>query len=269
MIESLFSGVRMSSERALAGASVVLTRPAGTATSLARAACARGGTPLLLPGLRLAAAEDPVLAQAQLSAARGFPLWVFTSPAAVRYCAKLAPAQGWPDTTQMLAVGAGTAAELARHGIRAIAPAQRHDSEGLLAEPILGSVRGCTIALIDAPEGRDLLAPALRARGARVERIHVYRRLAPRLHQRHFDALAGAERPWLTLLSSGLALNHLLAALPFELATRWKGEALIVSSARLAAQARDSGFIDIHVASSALAADLLECAAAALARHRL
>jgi uroporphyrinogen-III synthase len=259
----------MSREHALAGASVVLTRPAGTAASLARVVRARGGTPLHLPGLRLAATADPLHTQAQLADARAFPLWVFTSPAAVRYCAELAPASGWPAAARMLAVGAGTARELARHGIRAIAPSRRHDSEGLLAEPVLASVRGCSIALVDAPDGRDLLAPALRARGARVERVHVYRRLPPRLNRRHFDRLASAERPWLTLLSSGLAMDHLLAALPPELASRWKAEALIVSSERLKAQAREAGFSDIHVAASALAADLLDGAAAVLTRHRI
>jgi uroporphyrinogen-III synthase len=259
----------MLAARALAGATVVITRPAPTAEPLVRGVRARGGTPVRLPGLRLAATEDVPAARRALSAAREFPLWVFTSPAAVRYYAQLAEPHALPAATQVFAVGAGTARALGRLGIDAIAPAQHHNSDALLAEAGLTDVRGRSIALIDAPGGRDLLAPVLRDRGARVERLHVYRRLPPRLEARHFQRLECAERPWLSLVSSGFALSQLLAALPSELVERWRREALIVSSARLAEQARDAGFADIHVAASALSADLLDCACSVLSQHRL
>src|SRR5690606_24727886 len=145
-------------------------------------------------------------------------------------------------------------------GIVALAPRGAQNSEGLLAETGLAALDGQLIAIIDAPGGRDLLAPALRERGAQVARIAVYQRLPPRLNTRHFSTLAAAPRPWISLVSSSVILNHLGAALPTDLRARWQREALIVSSARLAAEARSLGFDDVHEAHSALAADLLACA---------
>jgi uroporphyrinogen-III synthase len=99
--------------------------------------------------------------------------------------------------------------------------------------------------------------------------VGVYRRLPPRLTRRHFLALDHAERPWLSLVTSGLALEYLEACLPGPLLERWKRETLIVSSERLLRQANAAGFFDVHEARSALTEDLIACACAMLARHRL
>ena len=130
-------------------------------------------------------------------------------------------------------------------------------------------MRGRRIALVGAPGGRDLIGPTLRRRGAKVEAIHVYRREPPRLTRRHFDALAAADDPLITLLSSGEALANLVAALPPPLLARLRAQTIVVSSARLAAAARAAGFGAIVPAASAAPRDLLAGAAHALARHRL
>jgi uroporphyrinogen-III synthase len=140
---------------------------------------------------------------------------------------------------------------------------------GRLELPELAHVRGRRIALVGAPGGRDLIAPALRRRGAKVEAIHVYRRVPPRLTQRHFDALALAPDPLITLVSSGEALAHLVALLPPPQLARLRAQILVVSSARLAALARTHAFAEIALARSAAPRDLFSAAAAALARHRL
>jgi uroporphyrinogen-III synthase len=98
-------------------------------------------------------------------------------------------------------------------------------------------VRARRIALVGAPGGRDLIAPTLRRRGANVETIHVYRRVPPRLTRRHFDALAAARDPLITLVSSGEALTHLVTLLPPPALARLRTQILVVSSARLAASA--------------------------------
>ncbi len=253
----------------LAGASIIVTRPAADAVALIRAAKSRGGVGVRLPGVRVRRIDGTVAARRALLAAKSADFWIFTSPNAVRFCVQLLGelrAAPWPCT---LAVGAGTRQSLARHGITALAPRGAQNSEGLLAEAELADLQGKIIAIIDAPGGRDLLAPALRERGARVERIAVYQRLPPRLNARHFSTLAAAPRPWISLVSSSVILNHLCAALPADLLARWRREALIVSSARLAAEARALGFSDVHEASSALGTDLLDAAGRALSRHRI
>jgi len=244
---------------ALAGASVIVTRPGGA--SLLRSARRLGARAFPLPGLSLRA-----IAQPRPRAA--FDAWLFTSPAAVRFALRHAPRLRVPKRALVFAIGGGTRAALARHGIAATAP-ERSDSEGLLAVPGLAEVRGRRIALVGAPGGRDLIAPALRARGAVVEAIHVYRREPPRLTRRHFDALAAADDPLITLLSSGEALANLVAALPPPLLARLRAQTIVVSSARLAAAARAAGFGAIVPAASAAPRDLLAGAAHALARHRL
>lgn len=254
---------------ALAGATIVLTRPAGTAKALSKAVRARGGEPIALPGLGLRAVRDRDAAQAQLRDPSRNDGWIFTSPNAVRYAFRLAPSLRIPPHALVCGVGTGTRRALARHGVAAIAPHARTDSEGLLALPELAEVRGRRIALVGAPGGRDLIAATLRARGAHVAAAHVYERVPPRLTRRHFEALARARDPLVTLVSSGEALSNLAERLPAEAIARLRRQMLVVSSERLAARARVLAFVDVHVARSALPVDLLDAAQAALARHRL
>ena len=250
---------------ALRGATIVVTRPVGTGAALARGVRKAGGIAVLLPGLRLRAKDNAPRGS-------GLPwtcgIFLFTSPAAVRF-AFASKSRRLPRRALVAAVGEGTRAALARLGIDAQAPVDRADSEGLLALPALGDVRGQRIALVGAAGGRDLIASNLTARGAEVEAVHVYERVPPRLTRRHFDALAAARDPLLTLVSSGEALANLVALLPDAALARLRGQALLVSRARLGELAQAAGFADVVIAPSALPRDLLATAARRLARHRL
>ncbi|MBT2116361.1 uroporphyrinogen-III synthase [Dyella sp. LX-66] len=241
----------------LAGRVVVITRPAGTAGALARQVRALGGEPLSLPGLSLRGAEDVRGATTALRAALRDEVLVFTSPAAVRFAAQLAPLR---TRATVLAVGQGTARALRRHGIAAIAP-RRQDSEGLLEQPALQDLRGRRVALIGAPGGRGLLREQFAVRGAELRELHVYRRVAPRLLRRHVDAVAALPRSARVLLSSVEALDNLRALLPPAVWSRLCTATAIASSERLAAAARAAGFARVRIAASAMAADLLAAAA--------
>lgn len=230
---------------------------------------AHDGTPLRVPGITTRAPEDTAAARAALRTASACDDWIFSSPAAVRFAAKLWPRIRPSRATRVFAIGTGTARALARLGMHGVIVPGRSDSEGLLALNELRAMRGRRVALIGAPGGRDLIAPALRRRGAKVARIDVYRRAPARLTRRHFDALAAAPDPLITLLSSAEGLANLVALLPEPLLDRLRSSALVVSSERLAAAARKHGFADVHRARSAASADLLAGAESALARHRL
>ncbi len=254
----------------LAGASVVVTRPASTADALRRRVRVLGGKPIGLPGSVLRVAPATATLKAALSAARAADAVIFVSPAAVKFAFALQPKLRFARHTQVCAVGAATARSLARHGLRGIVyPRKRQDSEGLLELPQLQRLRGLRVFLVGAPGGRDLLLRALRARRARVARIEVYRRQAPRYSARQLAALETAAAPILTLLSSAEALTHLHAILPLPLFARLAAGELIVSSARLAALARSSLFANVHIAAGPAPRDLLNTACAVLARHRL
>ena len=253
----------------LAGTTLVVTRPTASAAAQVRMARGLGARVVRLPGIALHAIEDPAQAARALQEARTATAWIFTSPAAVRFAFDVLPAWRPAPDSRVFAVGAGTRNALARHAIAAHIPVAGHDSASLLAMAELAAPAGWSVVLVDAPGGSNMIAPELRARGAEVERIHVYRRMPPRLNRRHFDALGAAPAPWLTLLSSGEALENLVAALPAAILQRWRTQPLIVSSARLAARASAHGFGEVRIAPSALSGDLLAAACIALERHRL
>lgn len=254
----------------LAGASVVVTRPAATAGPLRRRIRALGGVAIGLPGSVLRAAPDRAAIRTALVAARSADAAIFVSPAAVKFAFAAHPALRFARTAQVCAVGAATARALHRRGIHDVAwPRERQDSEGLLALPALQSLRGRRVVLIGAPGGRDLLAQTLRNRRARLTRIDVYRREAPRHSARQLATLDHAPAPLLLLVSSAEALANLRASLTLHLFARLAAGEIVVSSERLAAIARDSLFANVHVAASPAPVDLLNAACAALARHRL
>ena len=254
----------------LLGASVIVTRPAGTGAGLARRVRALGGEAVLLPGLALRATDDPDAARAALKQARGADLVVFVSPAAVRHAWRLVPALAFGRRTRVCTVGAATARALARRGVAdVVVPATTQDADGLLETTALKGLRGLTVAIVGAPGGRDTLPAALRRRGATLVTAHVYRRVAPRWTRRHHAALDAAPKPRLVLVSSAEALANLATGLPAGLVLALRDAETIVSSERLAALAREHGYAHVHVARSALAPDLLDAAALALARHRL
>ena len=263
LAESCRCGARVvsssaSKSPALHGRVVVITRPAGTSAALAGRVRACGGVPLLLPGLSLRGATDGTGLREAMRAALGDDVLVFTSPAAVRFAAALAPLR---TKAVVLAVGQGTARALRRHGVRdPLAPA-RQDSEGLLAHPALQNLRGRRVTLVGAPGGRGLLRGQLAARGARLREVQVYRRVPPRLDRRHVAAMQALPRSAWVLLSSNEALQNLCRLLPPPALARLRAATAVVSSERLAAAARAAGFSRIVLAASAVADDLLAAAA--------
>lgn len=254
----------------LRGASVVVTRPAGTAASLARRVRALGGEAVVLPGLALRAADDAQAVRAALNEARRADIAIFISPAAVRYAWRFAPTLAFARRTLVCTVGTATARALHRRGVAdVLTPASTQDADGLLALPQLARVRGLTVALIGAPGGRDTLRTTLRRRGAALARIDVYRRTAPRWTRRHYAALDASPRPRLLLVSSAEALANLATGLPAGLVLALRDAETVVSSERLAILAREHGFSRVHRASSAVTGDMLAAAVRALSRHRL
>jgi uroporphyrinogen-III synthase len=185
---------------------------------------------------------------------------VFTSPAAVRAARALQPLHVRPGQS-VCAVGAGTAAALRRAGVANVHFPARMDSEGLLALPALRDVQGRDVGLVTAPGGRGEIAPALTSRGARVVRADVYAREPVALSARAIQQLREADAPLVLALSSGEALQRVLAVVPADVAASLKQARVIAASERLRVLARELGFTDIEVAAGPRPADLVDAAA--------
>lgn len=253
----------MAQPRPLARTRIAITRPSGTASSLARRVRVLGGTPLLLPGSSLRVPADVGAARKALRTALSADVAIFISPAAVRFAGRLSTLR---SSAVVLAPGSFTRRALRRAGCTdAIAPA-REDSEGLLAMPALQNVQGRRIGIIGAAGGRGLLEGELVRRGAEIVHAHVYRRLPARLDRRHAHALRrAAHKPLYVLLSSVEALANLLGGLSAELRPTLLGGAAVTSSGRLATAARDAGFARVLQADSAHAEALFAAIVADIA----
>lgn len=239
----------------LRGTRIAITRPVGDGDALARRVRALGGLPLRLPGSTLRAAVNGHAARATLEVALACDVAIFTSPAAVRFARKLAPLRGH---ARVLAPGSGTRRALRRAGVANVQVPAREDSEGLLALPVLGDLRGRRVAIVGAGGGRGLLDRALAARGARIVHAHVYQRLPARLDRRHVDALQRNPRmPLYVLWSSADALRNILDALPDDARHMLLTGTAVASSERMVVATRTAGFRRVLRAASARPAAML------------
>lgn len=248
----------MSRSHPLRNVTVVITRPAGTAGPLSRRVRKLGGIPVSVPGLSLRATADASAVDAALRAALQGDVLVFTSPAAVRFAADVLPLA---TRATVIAVGRGTARALKSANLPDVRfPDTSQDSEGVLGLPELATVEGKRVALIGAPGGRGLLREQLIARGALLDEVHVYHRVAPRIDRRHIDPLLKLGHRSAVLLSSAEALDHLHRALIAPAWRRLVQAVAVVSSERLRDIALATGFERVVVARSALPGDLLAAA---------
>jgi uroporphyrinogen-III synthase len=240
---------------------LISLRARGEHGALRRAAARLGGGLLPLPPWRLQLRDGEEvrrsLAQALLA-----PAVVFTSPAAVRAAAALRPLAPRPGQS-WLAVGAGTAAALARAGVAGVQAPTRMDSEGLLALPALANAP--KVGLVTAPGGRGLLAATLAARGTPLDRADVYERKSLPPPPAAVARLLGLEVPACLALSSSQALRLLLAQLPAAASVALHRAAVAAASERLADEARVLGWERVAVAGSPRPAALAATAARLLA----
>ena len=240
----------------LSGWFVLSLRPVGQHRPLLRVAERLGANGMSLPGLRLTARKDTPT-RAALDAALLCPRVIFTSPAAVRSAARLQTLHARPRQL-VFALGAGTRSALRRAGIADVLVPPHASSESLLTLPGLASLSGVRIGIVTAPGGRDLLAGAMRERGAIPVIAHVYARTPAHLNRLHAQRMLEAHGHGAVCITSAEALHNVLAALPVAARAVLLGCVAIASSARLAACAREAGFVTILRADSPAPHDLLD-----------
>ena len=165
--------------QALAGRTVLVTRPQQQAVALAQAIRAAGGTVFEFPALDIEAVPVEALS-ASLAQLASADIAIFISPSAAQFgMAAIRAAGSLLPATGVFAVGPGTARALREQGVRQVITPPGQDSEALLALPQLQDVAGKRVVVVRGVGGRALLADTLRARGAEVRFMECYRRKCP------------------------------------------------------------------------------------------
>lgn len=231
----------------LAGVGVIVTRPQRQAAVLAAKIGALGGVPIIWPAIVILPPPDRGALERAHATLDAYDIAIFVSANAVEF--GVPAAGGWPARIVTYAPGPGTAEALAGAGIAdAQVPVTSLDSEGLLELPSLADVTGKRVVVFRGEGGREFLGNTLRARGASVDHVPCYRRVAP---QSGADGLVEAVREGrahaLTLTSSE-GLDNLVAAVGPA------GRALVArlpvfaAHPRIAERAREHGLRAIETA---------------------
>src|SRR4029079_8369365 len=160
----------------LEGIGVIVTRPQRQGGVVAAKIRAVGGVPIVWPAIVILPPADATsLAHAHATLA-AYDIAIFVSANAVEYGAP----PRWPAHTVAYAPGPGTAEALVAAGIpNPQVPVTSLDSEGWLELPSLADVTGKRVVIFRGEGGREFLGNALRARGATVDHVPCYRRVAP------------------------------------------------------------------------------------------
>ncbi|MBI2313616.1 MAG: uroporphyrinogen-III synthase [Betaproteobacteria bacterium] len=228
---------------ALAGRTIVVTRPAHQATELADLIRAAGGNAIVFPVLEILDAEDLKPLMSVIDRLDDFDFAVFISPNAVNKAMNLIQARRrLPEKLRVAAIGKGSARALREFGIsEVIAPGKRMDSEALLELPELEDVAGKRVVIFRGDGGRELLGDTLMARGATLEYAECYRRARPALDPAPLmRAWARNEIDAITVTSSEGLRN--LYDMVGKLGQQWlKKTPLFVPHERIAETARDLG----------------------------
>lgn len=164
-----------SPEAPLAGRRIVVTRARAQASELVHQLAALGADVWCVPVIRIEPMPDLAPLQRALEALPTYDWAVFTSANTVAIaCAE--PAQY--ARTPVAAIGPATAAALAERGIAVALVPEPHVAEALVAALTARGVRGARILIPSAERARPVLADGLRAAGAVVDVVPVYRTVA-------------------------------------------------------------------------------------------
>jgi len=245
---------------ALAGVSVLVTRPPRQAEALCSLITQAGGRAIRFPVLDIVPAEDLAKA-ADLLHNHAVYRWVFfISANAVEYALRvLGDRMGIAEPTRVAAIGKATAGALVEAGAHDVLTGPPpYNSEALLALPEMHAMRGNRCLIVRGRGGRSLLAETLRARGAVVDYAEVYRRIRPQ------SDMASLLKCWrrddvdVATVFSGEALHNLVAMIGASGKDLLTATPLIVVSRRLREQALEMGFEHVIEAERADDAAVLE-----------
>lgn len=176
------------------------------------------------------------------------PVVIFISVAAVEFAQKLMPISLW-SASIVIAVGSATQQALKALGINALVP-EKHDSDGVLALLPLKNVQNKNVLIVRGDGGRELIANALRQRGATVHYFESYRRVWRNYPQKIIKTWHQQQINCILITSNALLefiVNLIKGSDPY-----WQKQCLwVVASQRIAENAKKIGLMRVVNASGA------------------
>jgi len=223
---------------------VLVTRPAGQAAGLCRLVEDAGFEAVLLPAIEIREAADLGALQALSASLHTYDLAVFISVNAVtRGLDYILARRDWPKQVKIATVGASSADALRGYGLAPdLVPAHRFHSEALLALDELQDMHGKRVVILRGNGGRELLHDTLRARGAMVEYVEVYRRACPEIDPQLMRSLLRPGALDVVTVTSNETLENLFAMAGHEGWPLLRTLPLVVASERQALLAQELGF---------------------------
>ncbi len=163
----------------LDGLRIVVTRAAHQAEELAVPLRERGAEVLLLPAIAIAPPTDRCALEQAAADADQFDWIVFTSANAIgAFVASLGHAPGGLRA-RVATVGSATRAAAASAGFTVSLTPEKYFAEALVESFGQENLAGQRVLIPSAAVTRDVVAPALRARGAIVDVVEAYRNVIP------------------------------------------------------------------------------------------
>ena len=203
-------------ERAqLFGRKVVITRARAQASGLATRLAELGAEVVEAPAIRIEPRLDTAAVGEGIAAlgAGRIDVLCLTSPNGAELLMEALTSAGHDARaltgTTIAAIGPGTAAALAGHGLRADLVPERSIAESLAAELISHGVAGKRVMIARAAEARDVLPQELAGAGANVELLTLYETVREELDEAERAALQEAD--YVTFTSSSTVRNFVEA----------------------------------------------------------
>lgn len=191
----------------LTGLRVVVTRAAHQAEQLAAPLRNKGAEVILLPVIGISPPADPEpLRRAALS--ESYDWIVFTSANAVDAFASELRKDGRKCKSRVTTIGSGTREAAEANGFYVEIVPEKYVAESLVDAFAAQTLEGSRILIPSAAVTRDIVAPALRRRGAHVDVVEAYRNIVPPpAAEQAREVFRNPYPDWVTFASSSAVAN--------------------------------------------------------------
>ena len=200
--------------RPLHGKKVVVTRARAQASELSRQLDALGAEPIELPAIRIEPCIDSEEVRRTVEALHTYALVCLTSANGAGLLFEAMASQGRDAralaNASVAAIGAGTEAALAAHGVIADIVPERFVAEELVEALRKLELEGKPVLVARAAEAREVLPDALRKQGAKVDVVTLYETVAEEPDPEALERAKDAD--FITFTSSSTVTNFMEAS---------------------------------------------------------